>query len=756
MIIIPYNHDRMQFQRLPFFTIGLILLNLIIFVFTFFEEPKTREAIYSKGEEIIRFYAKHPNLDLPKEIAAKISPEWQTQILTEQKFLKTVEPDETQIPVDPEAQEHLNKLIEEFEETRSLHFYRKYGYTPKSGGFFSIISAMFIHGGIFHLVFNMLFLWLAGGVLEDLWGRAVFPGFYLLGGIVATMAHHFAYPESTEPLIGASGAIAALMGAFMIRLYNTRIKLFYAIFFGVRFRHGTFYSPAYIILPIWLLQQVWDYYLYSSFSDVAFLAHIGGFAFGAGIAVLLKVSQIEKKLIAPLVEKKSELLDENLAIGEENLLKGDVEKAAHNLRMVLAKNPDDPMAHSQLCRAYFLQSKKRVALVEMNRAVKLFLKSEYIDNAIDFYKEVTDEFINAVLEPSLQLEMAMILEEKEEYIQAGSAYQKLILHYLPQTETVDHPEVIKALMNYGDVCINHLMQPLDAFTAYNRLLGFSDYLSKEQVEALKEKAQQAGKAAQDQPHEPGKCPKNTSKNNPDKMVKKNKKAEPDSLLNKKIKLVEQITTPPKYEVTSLIPQETGNIGPVDNGIDLRLLSQKKLYFSDINYICVFQFTEQTDILYADIFLAGESRPYRVLSSQVTYRKFLSNLSPILLTNFHKFVLYLISHMDSVFLDKKTLNYLKTKVPTKFPTQDHVKQHEKPIWRKLKGKVKIGCQKCHEAYWLDGEKVPKNGGKTKCKKCGQVLKIKPLRENTTEIPNQNQIQMKDQYSGLKFRAPDLHT
>ncbi len=745
MIVLPYNHDSMQFQRLPYFTIGLIILNLLIYIITYFEEPKTREAISLKGEELIRFYTEHPNLDLPEEIAVKISPEWQTEIQTEQKILKLMEPGQADIPADPEAQEQMNVLIEEFEETVSSHFYRKYGYIPKHGGFFSIISAMFIHGGVFHLVFNMLFLWLAGGVLEDLWGRAVFPVFYILGGIVATMAHLLVYPESNEPLIGASGAIAALMGAFMIRLYNTRIKLFYAFFFGFRFRHGTFYSPAYIILPLWLLQQIWDYYLYSSISDVAFLAHIGGFGFGAGIAVILKVSQIEKKLIAPLVEKKAELLDENLALGEQKLLNGDVEEAAHNFRMVLAKTPDDPMAHSNLCRAYFLQSKVKVALIEMNRAVNLFLKSEYIDNAIEFYKEITDEFNDAVLEPALQLKMAEIIEEKEKYIQAASAYRKLIFHYLPQTEDLEHPQVIKALINYGDICFNHLKQPLDAFTAYNRLLVFSDCLSKEQLKELKEKAQQAGKAAKDLSHGAEKNPKKTAEN-PDRMV--NKKAGPDSLLNKKIKLVEQVTTPPKYDVPSLIPRETGNIGPTDNGIDLRLLSQKKIYFSDINYICTFQFTETPDILYADIFLAGESRPYRVLSSQISYRKFLSNLNPVILNNFHKFILYLISHMDSVFIDKKTLNYLKTRIPPKFPTQDHVKLHEKPIWMKLKGKVKIGCHKCHEAYWLDGEKIPKNGGKTKCKKCGQILKVQPLKENTTETGGQKQVQMEIPGSGLQ--------
>ncbi len=722
MIIIPYNHDKMQFHRLPFVTIGLILINIFIFLITCLVISQSRDAINGRADAMVQYYLEHPYLEIPEETILKVAPEWQAEIQAEKSIADIMGADIMgEKPVD-EEQEHLDILVKEFENAVSGQFYRKYGYIPAVGGVFSMISSMFLHGGFLHLVFNMLFLWLAGGVIEDLWGRAVFPVFYIVGGMIAALAHASAYPASHQPLIGASGAIAALMGAFMICRYKARIKFIYAIFIGFRLRYGAFNAPAYIILPIWFLQQIGDFYLYSSTSDVAFLSHIGGFAFGAMFAVILKISHIEKIIITPMVEKKLELLDENLSQGEEDLLNGKIEEAAHKLRLAITKNPKDPMAHSHLCKAYFHQYKKRVALMEMNRAITLYFESGYIDNATDFYLEITNEFDDAVLEPGLQFKIASIFRDKEQYSQAADAYYKLSLHYLPDAGTPEHPEAINALMMHGDLCYQYLAQPDDACSSYKKLLEYKACLSKEQIDDVKEKIQLAKTPTAD--HIDTASPS---------ITKAIKNSQFDNL-NKKIKIADHITTPPIYDVPSLIPVNTGNVDYAENGLYIRMLNHKTICFSDINYLCIFQIAEQPDILYADIFSYEESRPYRILSSQVTYRQFLSELEPVQLNNFHRFMHYVISQMDSVFIDEKTLTYIKTKKPPKYATQDHVKQLEKKIWMRLKGKRRISCSNCHETFWFDGKKIPKTGAKTTCKKCGYTIKIKNLIAKTQDGPD----------------------
>ncbi len=121
---------------------------------------------------------------------------------------------------------------------------------------YTFITHMFIHGSIWHLLGNMLFLWVVGCLLEDTWGRKTFLAFYLAGGVFAGLAHCLSEPGSSVPLIGASGAIAAIMGAFTVRHFMTKIKFFY--FFLLLFRPiwGTFYLPAFVFLPFWFIEQI--------------------------------------------------------------------------------------------------------------------------------------------------------------------------------------------------------------------------------------------------------------------------------------------------------------------------------------------------------------------------------------------------------------------------------------------------------------------------------------------------------------------
>jgi membrane associated rhomboid family serine protease len=144
---------------------------------------------------------------------------------------------------------------------------------------FTIVTAMFMHASWSHIIGNMVFLWAFGPEIEDAMGRGRYLAFYLIGGLVAMLAQVAASPHSTVPNLGASGAIAAVMGAFLVTYPRDRIKvlLFIFIFFKV-----TFISAALLII-VWFLTQLVHAGEVARVQTggVAYLAHVGGFVFGA-------------------------------------------------------------------------------------------------------------------------------------------------------------------------------------------------------------------------------------------------------------------------------------------------------------------------------------------------------------------------------------------------------------------------------------------------------------------------------------------
>jgi len=143
----------------------------------------------------------------------------------------------------------------------------------------TILSAMFMHGSWSHIIGNMVFLWAFAPEIEDAMGRGRYLAFYLLGGLVATLAQVLADPHSTVPNLGASGAIAAVMGAFIVTYPRDRIKAVLLIFLFVKVT----FIPAALLIGFWFLTQLVHAGAVAQVQTggVAYLAHIGGFIFGA-------------------------------------------------------------------------------------------------------------------------------------------------------------------------------------------------------------------------------------------------------------------------------------------------------------------------------------------------------------------------------------------------------------------------------------------------------------------------------------------
>jgi len=146
----------------------------------------------------------------------------------------------------------------------------------------TILTAMFMHGSWSHIIGNMVFLWAFAPEIEDAMGRGRYLVFYPVGGLVAMLAQVLADPHSTVPNLGASGAIAAVMGAFLVTYPRDQIRtlLFILVFARIRF------IPAALLIGFWFLTQLFDAGAVAQVQTggVAYLAHIGGFIFGAATA----------------------------------------------------------------------------------------------------------------------------------------------------------------------------------------------------------------------------------------------------------------------------------------------------------------------------------------------------------------------------------------------------------------------------------------------------------------------------------------
>ncbi len=143
----------------------------------------------------------------------------------------------------------------------------------------TLLTCMFLHGGIFHLAGNMLFLWIFGNNVEDELGHGRFLLFYLLCGVIATFAHALTAPSSRVPMIGASGAISGALGAYMIRYPWAKIKTLIFLFFFITIID----VPAFVFIGFWFIIQFINGTAALGMGNpggVAWFAHIGGFMAG--------------------------------------------------------------------------------------------------------------------------------------------------------------------------------------------------------------------------------------------------------------------------------------------------------------------------------------------------------------------------------------------------------------------------------------------------------------------------------------------
>lgn len=289
MLIVPLTGKRFR-ENLPYFTIAIILINcLVYFVFQAGNVENTLRAeqyYQSSGLAGIEtpLYLKFLKERGEKPAAALSSKNKDADercrilhgwIENDAVFLDRLKRGEG-FGGDAALFRKWKQLRAGYESRRAQVVSYQYGLKPSRPSAVTYVSYMFLHGSFSHLLGNMIFLWIMGCLIEAGCGRAVFLLEYLLGGVLAAGLYCLVYAHSPVPLVGASGAIAGLMGIFTVLYGRRRIRIFYSL--GIYFNTVTI--PAIVVLPLWIGNELFQL-VFGGAGQVAYMAHVGGLISGA-------------------------------------------------------------------------------------------------------------------------------------------------------------------------------------------------------------------------------------------------------------------------------------------------------------------------------------------------------------------------------------------------------------------------------------------------------------------------------------------
>lgn len=426
MLIIPVRSEK-ETSRYPHVTIGLIVINLVVWMLTNHSvstEYKQIEAVHKRllQIEIEYFHA------VVGEDPALVQNPVSGQI--HQFFM-----DNDVIPKHSEEYREWLVLYHEFMNLKENTFFHRWGFIPARLNLFKLLISLFLHGSFFHVFGNMLYLWIVGCNMEDDWGWPRFLGLYLLSGIAAGLSHCIFDPNMTLPCIGASGAVAGVMGAFMIQHFKTRIR--FAYFFILIFRPiwGTFRIMAGAVLPFWFLMEL--LYAQSGIqTGTAHWAHVGGFIFGMAAVIITKYLTVKEPHAAekvPADRTAPACAASTPGSGETCLtpIESFPEDASSvsKLNEIISMEPNNVDVRLKLARITLDSGHQRSAAVSFNRVMDTLFGMEEEHRALAIFDEMKRNNLLRGLSSANLFRSAQLLEKAGKYTSAVKTFGSYIKWY---------------------------------------------------------------------------------------------------------------------------------------------------------------------------------------------------------------------------------------------------------------------------------------------------------------------------------------
>jgi membrane associated rhomboid family serine protease len=464
-MLIPLRHENMEGRRWPVISIALIVINFAAFLGTHWQIEAQNPRQSEIRVHILLLAAMHPELSMNPDVQ-----EFVINFRDKNPAVWRKVASQTRQPEDPweakirlvenegELQREMDTLEGQYADIEHDSILAHYAFIPAHPQPITYITANFLHGGWMHIIGNMWFLWLAGAILEDTWGRIIYPVFYFLSGAMALEFHAWANPGSLAATLGASGAVAALMGAFLVRYPKTKIEMIWL--FGFGFRSYRFQARAYWLLPLWLFMELFSGAIFGGSSGgVAHWAHVGGFVFGAVAAVGLSYSGLEHIANQVIEAKVTWTAEPAIVQATEKIDQGNLDEAITILQTNVASGSASIDACMLLSQLYWRKNDIPKYHDTVIKLCQMHLKSQDLDAAWQDF----GDYLNSGGErmpASTWLELSRSAEGQQNFERAVEEYDKLARAYPTERQS------LLALMAAGRLCLKKLNRPAEALCFY--------------------------------------------------------------------------------------------------------------------------------------------------------------------------------------------------------------------------------------------------------------------------------------------------
>jgi len=451
-IILPVGSDHGRLQRLPVVVLLIMAANLLLFFWSYVPygsllHPRAEESFSTALE----YAAAHPHLDLPEEFRLWMNEEmlgaWDEGIQWARRETPRPQP-ETLEGDRAELEELCGRALGLM--ARSPLY--RLGLVPRNWSFLTSWTHMFTHAGWMHLIGNMLFLFVAAPFLEDRLGRPAFATLYLLAGQAATVPYILFTSDSGTPMVGASGAVAGMMGAFLVRFFRARIRFVYLLWY-IKVYRGQFLAPAYLVLPLWATSEVLDAVSGAS-PGVANWAHVGGFAFGAGAMALVAHFGLEQRL-GPVIERPP--AEEARAVwlprGQEAFEAGRYDDALAALTEAAKRAPNESAIQRELYRTQLVRGAREAAAAHAVRYLSLTVRAKEMETAWYFLDETASSL------PDLVAPVAPLIAIARFAHRFGAPERALVILERVARQHPNDPATAKALAYAADIDLEHGQAP---------------------------------------------------------------------------------------------------------------------------------------------------------------------------------------------------------------------------------------------------------------------------------------------------------
>jgi membrane associated rhomboid family serine protease len=466
---IPIGNENSTVRRLPWITFGIIALNVLIYYVTLPGNVSQQREIMKEGARLEECLKQEPRLLADEAVRKNLI---QIGIFSKhdaeeiERQVKANSRDSNQLTSwlssadGAKAREEFDRVFVSVTKALDASLWYKYGFAPNGKWkIHQLITSAFLHADTMHLFGNMIFFFAVAFSLEDLWGRSTFTVFYLLGAAMACFPGIVS--PGHVPGIGASGAISATMGAFLVRLPRTKIKLlfflfpFSLIYFAIRKKGLVIKLPGYIYLIAYFVAQIllWGIDKMSGeTSNVGYTVHIAGFAYGAMFAAVMKGVKAEELYINPKIEAKvSFAAPQAVSQALESLDRGEVAFAERKLKSHMVTNPNDVEAIMALIQVYQHTTNYDQLNIVYGRLIRHHLTNNDTEAALYAYDNLLSAFPDNKVEPRIPardwLLLCEYLREMGLLREAAVEYERLV------KAQPDDPLTVRACVQGGEAAL---------------------------------------------------------------------------------------------------------------------------------------------------------------------------------------------------------------------------------------------------------------------------------------------------------------